>query len=43
VDTTFRVDDRLRGAIAAVEAAEAGDMANVSRADLDESMAKGRK
>lgn len=40
---TARVDDRLRGAIAAVEAPEAGEMANMSRGDLDEWMAKGRK
>jgi acyl-CoA thioester hydrolase len=36
---TARVDDRLRGAIAAVEAA--GDMANRSRGVLDERTAKG--
>ena len=40
---TARVDHRLRGAIAAVEAPEAGEMANMSRGDLDEWMAKGRK
>jgi hypothetical protein len=37
------VVDRLRGAIAAVEAPGAGEMANMGRADLDEWMAKGRK
>lgn len=38
---TARVDDRLRRAIAAIEAA--GETANMSRGDLDERMAKGRK
>jgi hypothetical protein len=37
------VYDCRAGPIAAVEAGEAGETGNMSRADLDESMAKGRK